>query len=143
MRRFLPLGLPMFYIRPDADDTDGAWTSTATHLYEVIDETSLSDADYIESSANPVNDLCKIRLSNPSVTPAMPFTVKYRGFKTVATGTMELRARLLQGTTQIASWTESNVPATPTTYSHTLSQGEFDSITDFTDLFIELRANYT
>jgi hypothetical protein len=93
--------------------------------------------------AEAVGNITKLRLSNPSVTPAEPMTVKYRAQKTVDAGTMELRVRLLQGTTQIASWTESNVPVAVTEYSHTLSSGEFAAITDFNDLFLELRANYT
>jgi hypothetical protein len=93
--------------------------------------------------AIPSANICKIRLSDPSVTPAEPMTLVYRAQKTVDVGTMTLRVRLLQGTTQIASWTESNVPLAVTEYTHTLSSGEFAAITDFDDLYLEMGASYT
>jgi hypothetical protein len=144
MRRFLPLGLTLFFSRPDADNSDGGWTdhTGGTSLYAAIDDPVVDDGDYIQSSDDPANDICKISLANPGVTPGMPFTVRYRGMKS-GPGTMELRARLLQGTTEIASWTESDISSTPTTFEHTLTQLQFDAITNFDDLFIELRANAT
>jgi hypothetical protein len=50
---------------------------------------------------------------------------------------------LLQGTTQIASWTESNIDTAYVTRERVLSGGEFAAISDFTDLFLEFRANLT
>jgi hypothetical protein len=117
-------------------------------LYSAIDENVESDTDYIEvlpvaGGVSSPENITKLRLSNPSVTPAMPFYVRYRLGKSLDVGQMDFRVRLFQGTTEIASWWEYNVPQAFTTYERALTQGEFDSITDFNDLFIELAAIYT
>lgn len=112
-------------------------------LYEAINETSYNDADYIQSAANPSNDLCKIALGDPSVTAGQPMVVRYRIGKSHAAGVLDLRVRLLQGTTEIASWTETNIAQSYTTVERTLSSGEFAAISDFTDLYLEFRANQT
>jgi hypothetical protein len=117
--------------------------SATPGLYQQVDEVVASDVDFIRSPPGPLNEATKFALGNPTGTPGEPFTVRYRAQKDRDTGTMELRVRLLQGLTQIASWTEASVPAEPTNYSHTLSGGEFAAITDFNDLFLEFRANYT
>ena len=55
-------------------------------------------------------------------------------------GSTDLIVRLKQGTSTIASWTETNVPDIDTYYSHTLTNGEADSITDYSDLRVEFEA---
>jgi hypothetical protein len=132
------------YLRPNADDSAGAWTTetgATTNLYQSIDETSANDSDYIRSPVNPTQSACKFALPGPSVPPKRPFTIRYRYEKDQPTGTMSLRARLLCGTTVIATWTESNISDTWTTTEHSLTSGEFAAITDFNDLHIELMAN--
>lgn len=116
---------------------------TLVDMYEAIDESSIDDADYIISGEDPVNDVCKIRLSNPSITPAEPFKVRYRYIKQGVVGSLELRVRLLQGTTEIVSWTHSNIAEAYAAHTQTLTTGQFGNITDFNDLFLEFRANLT
>jgi hypothetical protein len=144
-RRIMPLGTTLYYLRPDADAIDGGWIGQdgSTNLYAKIDEATLDLGDYIMSGFDPVNDVCKVGLSDPLAAPTMPMSVRYSASKSAATGSMELRVRLLQGNTQIASWTESNVPTTPISYTRELTAGEFAAITNFSDLYLEFRANLT
>jgi hypothetical protein len=125
-----------------ADSSDGTWTNNAsgTILYTAIDEVAPSDADYIQSALNPVNDICKIKIGTTESGFLEPFTVSYR-FGKIGAGSGTLTIRLLQGTTQIASWEEASPSETLVTRNRTLTNGEFTSITDFTDLYFEFKAN--
>lgn len=142
-RRILPLNSMTYYIRPDADSIDGNWTTNTggTTLYAAIDEAIPDDGDYIVSPAAPVNEICTVSLSNPSVVPGATMRVRYRARKSAVGGNMELRVRLLEGTTEIASWTEV-VPSTDTDYERALTNAQLVSINDTTNLFLEFRANY-
>lgn len=68
-----------------------------------------------------------------TVTPATHF-VRYRIGKNVSSGTLNFTVSLMQGATQIAQWTHSNVSNTMTTYEQALTSGQISSITDTTDL---------
>ena len=94
----------MAMLAPDADITDGGWlTDTGgTSLFAAIDETVASDTDYIVSSDTDT-DTCEIRLSDPSMTLARPFSVAYR-YKRIGTDTPTLRVQLMEGATSRASW---------------------------------------
>lgn len=133
-----------FYKRPSSDVADGGWTDDAggTSLFAAIDEAAINDADYIQSGRNPSNDVCEIKLPSSSETPASPAKIKYRYWRTGTNGAMELRVRLLQGATQIASWTHSAIGTTVIQAEQTLSAPELASITDFSDLRLEFRANW-
>ena len=130
--------MPQF-LRPDADSIDGNWTNNSgsnVNLYASLNETSASDAEYIQSPLSPLGEVCKIGLGNPTGTPAQPFTVSYR-FNNL--GGAQLGVRLLQGTTEIAAWSET-AGSGWTTQDRTLTGPQFAAITDFTDLFIEFNA---
>ena len=135
-------GTALKYLAPDADSSDGSWIdkSGGTSLFASIDELSVDDTDFIISSINPSSDTCKIRLSDPGVTPDQPFIVQYR-YKKTGSQTIDLRIRLLQATTEIASWTQAGISETYTTGEQTLSGAQFAAITDFNDLFIEFQAS--
>jgi len=127
------------FLWPNADDVDGNWLNESgnnTNLYASLDETSASDTDYIVSPNNPVDEVCKIALSDPVGTPAEPFILRYR-FNNI--GGTALRVRLMQGATPIAVWNESG--SGWTTSEKTLASGEFASITDFNNLFVEFKAS--
>jgi len=132
-----------FLIYPEDEIFSRLVGGVAVTLFNAIDEVLASDSDYIVSSTNPVNDVCEIRISDPGSAPAEPAKVRYRYWRTGSGGSMELRVRLLQGATQIASWTHSAITTTPTTVEQTLTSPQFASITDFTDLRLEFRANKT
>lgn len=129
-------------VAPDADDTDGLWTNetAGVSLFGSIDETASADADYIQSAEAAILDICKISLGDPGVEPAQPMSVHYR-FKASTSGTTELRVRLMEGITVIATWTESSVSTSYLYVEHTLTAAEFAAITDFTALYLEFRAN--
>lgn len=134
-------GTALSSLQPDADSTDGGWTdqSLGTSLFAAIDEIISSDADYIQSNTNPVIDICKIRLSDPTGTPTQPFIVLYRYCK-AGLSTKGLRVRLLQGTAEIASWLHNDLTEIFVVAEQTLTAAQFAAITDFTNLFLEFSA---
>jgi Concanavalin A-like lectin/glucanases superfamily len=139
--RILPIPVSYVYQRPDADNTDGGWTretGSNVNLFQSIDETVIDDADYIISQAKPVNDLCKISLSDTSGTK--PASVRYRYGKR-GSGQVDITVQLLEGTTVIKSWTHTDVSETLTTVTQALADAEFDSITDLNNLFLSFKAN--
>lgn len=132
----------MGYLRPDADDADGAWTNEAggTSLFASVDDTSANDADYIQSSDDPSSDICRFRLSDPAGALTPPGKIRVR-YKRSGTGSIDLTVRLKQGTTEIASWVLTDIAATFTTSEQTLTSGQYAAITDFNNLFVELQAD--
>lgn len=115
-----------YVARPDSDVSAGAWTaSSGSDLYAMLDEESADDDDYIQSTTGST---CEVALATVSAPPSGWVTVvRYRiqGDCTVS---------LRQGSTQIASWSHSPGPGSPTTYTQTLSGGEQSSISDWSDL---------
>jgi hypothetical protein len=105
-----------------------------------LDETTPNDEDYIISSDRPASDVCTFSLSNPSGGIAEPMAVIYR-FRKQGTDPMDLRVRLLQGTTEIAAWTHLNVANDNLTVEQFLTGAQFAAITDPTNLFLELKAS--
>lgn len=143
-------------IQPSADYQDGSWTNElgGTNLFPSIDELSPNDTDYIKSSDNPNLDATIVKLSIPVAQMLFPMYVAYRylGWDQlspfVMTGTVELRVRLLQEVTspagslaEIASWTH-NITSTGLVQTlQKLTQAQYNSITDFTKLYLEFRAH--
>lgn len=130
------------FLRPDADSSTGTWVNeaAAATLFSSINETVADDLNYIQSADNPVNDTCKIRFSNPGAVVALPMTIRFR-YKKTGTGTLDLRVRLLEGVTAIATSSLSNIGDTFVDGSLSVSAGEFATITDFDNLFLEFLAN--
>ncbi len=122
--------------RPSSDTTAGAWLPSAgSSLYATLDEVSPDDADYIYT--NSVST-CKIALN----AVADPLTssgqiVSYRVWSPNSNG---LTVRLMQGATEIASWTHTVLPTSPTTYQQALTAGQCDAITDYSTLAIQLES---
>ena len=122
--------------RPSSDTTTGAWLPSAgSSLYATLDEVSPDDADYIYT--NSVST-CKIALN----AVADPLTssgqiVSYRVWSPNSDG---LTVRLMQGATEIASWTHTVLPTSPTTYQQALTAGQCDAITDYSALAIQLES---
>jgi hypothetical protein len=54
---------------------------------------------------------------------------------------LNLRVRLLQGATEIAAWTHNDISSSFVTETQPLSSGQFSSITNFNDLYLEFTAN--
>lgn len=125
---------------PDADTADGSWLNEAgsnTNLFASIDETVASNADYIESSASPGSpDICKVSLGSMSdPASSVNHKVSYRYGKDFGgDDKINLTVRLKQGSTTIASWTHTDIPVGPVDVTQTLSGGEADTITDYSNL---------
>jgi hypothetical protein len=143
------------FARPDADTTIGNYTTQAggtSSLFATIDEVSASDADYVRSPTDPVNEAYVCRLSD--VTDPLSSTghvLRVRAGTDQATGgnQINLTAQLRQGYvseasqgTLIATLSQTNITAGGfTTYSVTLSGAEADAITDYTALFVRIVMN--
>lgn len=70
----------------------------------------------------------------PAISSSNTHYVRYRIGKNVSTGTVNFTVTLMQGTTQIAQWTHSNVAQGFTTYEQNLTTAQAASITNAADL---------
>jgi len=139
--------------RPSADTSIGSWEDEGggtTTIFQSIDEVSANDTDFVRSELAPSNSPYVTKLSNmedPLLSTG--HIVRYRFEKDAAAGSqidllVELReAYVNEGTPGIvrASKTETNIDDSWNAGTFTLSAGEADSITDYTDLFLRFRAN--
>jgi hypothetical protein len=145
--------MPQQFARPTADTHLGNYKNEAggtTNIYQSIDETSPSDADFIESPSAPANEPYVTRLGNLS-DPATStgHLVRYRYAKDQSGGaqvnlTVELRQGYVSEAspgTLIASWSHSNISETWTTAVQTLTGSQADSITDYTSLYLRFVFN--
>lgn len=128
---------------PDGDISDGNWLNQAgsnTNLYQSLDETpTYSETDWARVEPSGTPNAFQVSLSNaedPGVSTG--HVVRYRYGK-AGTAIMNLTVRLKQGTTTIASWVHGSIGAN-TTAEQTLTAGEANSITDYTDLRLEFEA---
>jgi hypothetical protein len=120
-------------VRPISDITVGGWTTAP--LWSKIDEVSADDTDFITSTGSAVADVSEVligSLSDPASSTG--HKVRYRYQKDTGVGTVNLTVRLMQGTTEIASWTHTNIANGWTTVEQTLTSGQADSITNYADL---------
>jgi hypothetical protein len=141
------------YGRPSADTLNEGWTEddgTNTTLFDQIDEASADDADYVQSALAPSNDPYVFKPSGvEDPQSSTGHIVRYRYGKSAAGGAqIDITVQLRQGYvseaspgTLIAQWTHTNVSESWTTAAQTLSAGEANSITDYTDLYIRIVAN--
>jgi hypothetical protein len=139
-------GGPVTTIRPDSTSSTGNWRNDTggTDLHTPLSETgSPIGSSYIISGVNPVADTCKVGLSNfVSHTPTGE-VVRYEYYKQQSggTGTVNLRVRVLEGSTERASWTHNDISTTSTIAQQSLSSVEFSAISDRDNQFLEFTAN--
>lgn len=125
--------------RPDEDIAVAGWTPTPVSpvtLFDKVDEAVADDNDYISSPVAPTGDEVVLGLQT-FVDPgsSVDHIVRYRIRKNQAGGAqINATARLLQTTTQIATWGHTNKDEVWTTFEQTLSAGEADAITDYAAL---------
>lgn len=128
------------FARPTADDVVGNWITSP--LYSKINETPYDDGVFIQSEPNPIFSTCRVKISSltdPSVSTG--HIVRYRYQKNLASEQpINIVVRLYQGATIIAQATHTDVGNPWTSGSFTLSGTEADSITDYTDLYIQFEA---
>ncbi len=133
---FFASTVPPQLLAPASDISAGAWLpSTGTDLFAMIDESSASDADYDYTDSLSTMEVKFAAGSDPSSSGGHVLRYRLRG-----DGTTDAVVTLKQGTTTIATWTETNVPTSATTFEHTLSGAEADSITDYTNLRLSVQA---
>jgi hypothetical protein len=134
--------------RPSSMVTRGSWkdntgSTTGANLVAAINEATIDDATYIQSALSPgstadVSEFAFQSLTDPLV--STNHTIRYRYKKDQTAGdTINLTVRLMQGATEIASWTHNNIDAV-TTAAQTLTSGQADSITDYTNLRLKFEA---
>lgn len=114
---------------PIEDISTGAWTpSSGAELYPMLDEAVADHGDFIQ--ANSAGE-CEVRLTAPNPPTAGTYTIKYwarRG------SSPDLILKVMEGATQIATWTDVSVPTTNTLFSRDLTTEEKALITDPTNL---------
>lgn len=136
------------FLRPDGDDSVGGWQTQAgaiTNLYQTIDESTSSDADYIHTGALSAGSTKTYRatLGSPTIDPrrSSGHVVRYRYYAEQAG--LTLVVKLKQGTTEVASNTHAAITAGSwIAGTFTLSSGETDAITDYDDLLLEAVASF-
>jgi hypothetical protein len=132
------------YSYPISDVTSGVWTNeldSYVNIYTSIDEETYNDSDYIQSPSAPSNDSYTTLMSG-LLTPETKtnHTLFYRYSATIS-GISNLTVKLMQGVTEIAQWVHSGVGIDWVTAEQSLTQGQMDAITDYTDLRITFVAD--
>lgn len=135
------------FARPAADAPVGAWVTQAggsTDLYQGIDETSPSDADYIQSPALAIGGAAytygaTLAGAADPLTDA-GFTFRFR-YQTTNAG-VTLKGRLKQGATTVREITITNAATAWTTSTTALTANEMALVTDFAALTFEAEASY-
>lgn len=144
-RRWVGTAPTYQYARPNADITDGSWTNESgnnTNLYASIDESVINDSDYIQSSQSPSSaDVTEIGLSSVGDPGTdLGHVVRYRYKKDTAGGQIDLTVRLMQGGTEIASWSHADIGTGFVTATQTLTNPQAANITNYADLRIKFEA---
>ena len=122
-------------VYPIADISNaGAWVpSSGSVVYAVINDGS--NSTYVESDNNPgASDTFEVRLDNLETPQAGAHTYSFRANRRSGGRTATLRVDLYQGTTLIRQGSARTLDGTITTYTETLTSGQADSITDWTNL---------
>ena len=131
------------FARPSADTTRTAWTDQAggtTNIWDTINESVASDADYIKTATPPgANEFETLLTTVTDPISSVNHVMRWRRRKQPASGSNDqnLVVRLLVGGTQIVSRADNAIPGTFTDTSYTLSGGEADAITNYADMRLE------
>lgn len=138
--------------RPSADTLRDNWEEddgTTTTIFDQIDESVIDDADYIRTVLVPTNDVYVTKLTTlEDPISSINHVLRVRNRKSTTGGAqIDLTFQLRQGYvsevtpgTLIAQSVLTNIDAI-TTSALTLSGGEADAITDYTNLYVRLVAN--
>jgi hypothetical protein len=104
-------------------------------LYAKVDEEIVADGDFIESTDT---QYCELGLQDVLGPDSGDVKVYVRARKKNENDSA-LNIKLMEGATVRAEWTESTSLTTSfQTFSYTLSQGERDAVTDWTNLRVRL-----
>jgi hypothetical protein len=139
--------------RPSTDTTRTNWEEddgTTTDIFDQIDEAVADDADYLRTGLAPTGTAVYVTKLTTLEDPVSSsnHVVRYRYGKDASGGAaINMVVQLRQGYvsegtpgTLIASQTHNDVGVAPQAGSFTLSGGEADAITDYTDLYLRITA---
>jgi hypothetical protein len=134
------------FARPSADTVRTGWTDEAggtTDIYTGIDETVAEDTEYIKTPTPPgTNEFETLLTSVTDPVSSSNHVMRWRRRKQPSGGAqINMTVRLLQGTTQITSQSDTNLPTSFTDTSYTLSGAEADAISDYANLRLEFVAS--
>ena len=126
------------FARPDSDISVNGWATTATNLWEVIDEVSASDTDFITgSSTDGAAEVALSTVTDPAV--GTGHTIRIRAQAVGGSGGPErVDVSIFEGTTLIVI-AFNNLAVNRGSFqdeTYTLSAAEADSISDYSDLRI-------
>ena len=131
------------------DSNSGNWQTEdgdETDLYTSIDETEPDDNDFIIVGGAPSTATCKLKLTSLAAAALTSgHAVTFRYLIADSTGSWTLTVKLVEGaSTVIKSHSETgSADAAISEVTFTLSSGEAGTITDYTDLYIQLEASVT
>jgi hypothetical protein len=125
-------------LSPIQDISAGTWlpsSGSPAELWQMLDEQKSPDDDYCYTKSAGTME---VKFA-PGGTPTLQtgHTIRYR---LMGNGTCDALVKLKCGTTVVAQWTESNVPAIETDYSHHLDSSPSFTISDYSDLRISVEA---
>jgi hypothetical protein len=125
-------------LAPIQDISAGTWlpsSGSPAELWQMIDGEKSPDTDYDYTTSAGTMEVKLAPGSTPSLQTGHTLRYRLRG-----NGTCDALVKLKCGSTVIAQWTETNVPATDTDYEHTLDSSPSFTISDYTDLRISVEA---
>jgi hypothetical protein len=141
---FTPPSLPLELdsssqlLAPISDISAGPWLTSSgspAELWQMIDGEKSPDTDYDYTTSAGTMEVKFAPGSTPSLQTGHTLRYRLRG-----NGTCDALVKLKVGSTVLAQWTETNVPAVDTDYEHTLDSSPSFSITDYSDLRISVEA---
>lgn len=120
--------------RPESDVVGGQWlASTGSDKYAMIDEEVLDTGDYVYANATALVQRFKLAAVAAGASPSLAYVADS------STGN-GIIVTLQEGTTDIASETRNPLPATPTSYTLTLTAPQIAAITDWTNLYLKIES---
>jgi hypothetical protein len=125
-------------LAPIQDISAGTWlpsSGSPAELWQMIDGEQSPDSDYCYTTSAGTMEVKFAPGSTPSLQSGHTLSYRLRG-----NGTCDAVIKLKVGTTVLAQWTETNVPAVDTDYEHTLDSSPSFVISDYTDLRISVEA---
>jgi hypothetical protein len=121
-------------LNASADVTTTNWTpSTGLTLWEMVDEATPSDADYISTAT--IDAECEIQLEAGTVPSQAGYRTLQVRLPSGFTPTGGMTVTLMNGAAQVQTWT-TNSPAADTTYDYAVTE----ALTDFSNLRVRLKS---
>lgn len=152
MKRLMYIILSMFllilysvsatqYARPDQDLNLTASTWQNFPYFSKIDEVIQDNTDHIGSALNGGSlNVSLSSISDPQLSSGHTMRIAIRKFPTgLIAQTIDFSGSLFQGYSKIASMSEADIDTTYHIVTYTLTSGEADSITDYSNLTMQFK----